>query len=261
MYGWNDRPTKAKLKGFAGGDQPRAVFEIGEYVVEISTTASEKDEHGNERYAEPAVTYRSQYRHTTDPRATLPGTEIRDGQIRIELTDLVALVLTRLEPVELARALWSNADVRKEFMRCLSDRYASDDFSDADRSDFLAEVKQTVHDTALKKLASYIATLEYNVSFRAHVDCEVIRINQVLPRLNVRVPADDAQGDVVLQFQGLSALVRQLDGNCQRGELEIGGRAWSEARDFWRKEVLRQFPLPPTDEVESSIAARAAEGG
>jgi hypothetical protein len=109
MYGWNDNPTKAKLKHFIGGDQLRAVFEIGEFEVEVPTTATENDEP-----IEPAVTYRSKYRHTTDPRATLPGLEIRDGQIRIELTDLVGLVLSRLEPADLARALWSNADVRQE---------------------------------------------------------------------------------------------------------------------------------------------------
>jgi hypothetical protein len=55
MYGWNDRPTKAMLKHFVGGDQPRAVFEIGEYEVEVATTATGNDERGSDQYAQPAV--------------------------------------------------------------------------------------------------------------------------------------------------------------------------------------------------------------
>jgi hypothetical protein len=254
MYGWDDRPTKAKLKHVAGGDQPRAVFEIGEYEVEIPTTVSEKDEHGNDRYAEPAVTYRSKYRHTTDPRATLPGLEVSDGQIRIEITDLVGLVLSRLDPVDLARALWSNSDVRREFLHCLSDRYASDDFSDLDRCNFLAAVKETVHQTALNKLTTIMAAQDFDVSRYFHLCHEIQRINQVLARLDVRVPSETGAESALLQFNSLDISLKQPDGGYKRGDLEIAGRAWNEARDFWRREVLKQFPMPPSE------PARAAEG-
>ena len=250
MYGWNERPTKAKFKHFLGGDNPRAVFEIGEYEVEIPTTATDKDEHGNDRYARPEVTHRSKYRHTTDPRATLPGLEISDGRIRIELTDLVGLILSRLEPADLARALWSSPDVRREFMHCLSERYASDDFCDADRRNFLAAVKETVHSAALDRLTSATAKLEFEVSRRGHVDHEVYRINQTLERLNVRVPTENEPDGALLQIQRLDEPVKQSDGNYQRGPLEIGGLAWNEAREFWRKETLRQFPMPPKEAAQ-----------
>jgi hypothetical protein len=247
MYGWNERSTKAKLKHFAGGDQPRAVFEIGEYEVEIGTTVSGKDEHGSDRYAEPAVTYRSKYRHTTDPRATLPGLEISDGQIRIELTDLVGLVLSRLEPADLARALWSDSNVRDEFMRCLSERYASDDFDDGDRRKFLAAVKETVHQATVDKLASIMSTKEFDVCRYLHAGHEINRINQVLTRLDVRVPSETSPEGVLLQFDRLDNSVKLPDGNFKRGDLEVSGRAWNESREFWRKEVLKQFPMPPKD--------------
>jgi hypothetical protein len=254
MYGWNDKPTKAKLKHFVGGDQPRAVFEIGEYEVEVATTATGNDERGNDQYAQPAVAYRSRHRHTTDPRATLPGLEISDGQIRIEITDLVGLVLSRLEPFDLARALWSNEGVRSEFMSCLSERYASDDFDDGDRRKFLAAVKATVHQTALDRLASTMANLEFDMSRRAHMSYEIERIDQTLRDLDVRIQA--GAESVLLQFARLDIPVKQPDGNYKGGPLEIGGLAWNEAREFWRKEVLKQFPLPPKcaqGEQESEI--------
>jgi hypothetical protein len=245
MYGWNDKPNKAKLKHFIGGDQPRAVFEIGEYEVEVPTTATENDEP-----IAPAVTYRSKYRHTTDPRVTLPGLEIRDGQIRIELTDLVGLVLSRLEPVDLARALWSNADVRQEFMSCLTQRYASDDFSDNDRRKFLAGVKETVHQTALDRLVLTIAEREFEFSRFAHAGHEIDRINQVLRHLEIRVPSQTETEGELLQFQRLDVMVKQPDGTYERGPLEIAGLAWIESREFWRKEALKQFPLPPKEAAQ-----------
>jgi len=250
MYGWNDRPTKAKLKHFIGGDQPRAILEIGEYEVEVATTKTGNDDSGNDQYAEPAVTYRSKYRHTTDPRATLPGLEIRDGQIRIELTDLVGLVLSRLEPADLARALWSNAEVRQEFMSCLTQRYASDDFSDNDRRKFLAGVKETVHQTALDRLVPTIAEREFEFSRFAHVSHEIDRINQVLRHLEIRVPSQTETEGELLQFKRLDVMVKQADGTYDRGPLEIAGLAWIESREFWRKEALRQFPLPPKEAAQ-----------
>jgi hypothetical protein len=234
------------------------VFEIGEYEVEIPTTATDKDEHGNDRYARPEVTHRSKCRHTTDPRATLPGLQISDGQIRIELTDLVGLVLSRLEPADLARALWSDDNVRQEFMDCLSRRYLSDDFDDSQRRKLLAAVKETVHEDALDKLASKMATLEFEGTRRWHVDDEINSINQTLERMNVRLPAEGDPEGVLLQFKRLDAPVKQPDGNYQRGDLEIGGRAWNEAREFWRKEVLRQFPMPPKEAAQPNQESEIA---
>jgi hypothetical protein len=183
--------------------------------------------------------------------------EISDGQIRIEIIDLVGLVLSRLEPTELARALWSNEDVRSEFMSCLSERYASDDFDDRDRRKFLAAVKATVHHTALDRLALTMARLELVTSHCAHVNHEIDRINQVLQRLEIRVPSQTETEGALLQFERLDVPVKQPDGTFKRGPLEIAGLAWNEAREFWRKEVLKQFPLPPKDtaqpEQESEI--------
>jgi hypothetical protein len=132
-------------------------------------------------------------------------------------------------------------------------------FDDDQRRKFLAAVKETVHEAALDNLASKMASIEFEGTRNWHVDHEIIRINRVLERMNVRVipaqagdPQSTTEEGALLQFQRLDAPVKQPDGSYQRGDLEIGGRAWDEAREFWRKEVLRQFPKPPKEAAQSN---------
>ena len=131
-------------------------------------------------------------------------------------------------------------------MRCLSERYASDDFDDSDRRKFLSAVKETVHQATVDKLASIMSTKEFDVCRHLHAVHEINRINQVLTRLDVRVPSETSPEGVLLQFDRLDNSVKLPDGNFKRGDLEVSGRAWNESREFWR-EVLRQFPMPPKD--------------
>jgi hypothetical protein len=51
---------------------------------------------------------------------------------------------------------------------------------------------------------------------------------------------------VLLQFDDRTRAVRKDDGTAERGDLDIGGRSWEEARKFWRAEVLKRFPAPVT---------------
>ena len=92
-----------------------------------------------------------------------------------------------------------------------------------------------------------MATQDFDVSRYFHLCHEIQRINQVLARLDVRVPSETEAETVLLQFNSLDVSLKQPDGSYKRGDLEIAGRAWNEARDFWRKEVLKQFPLPAND--------------
>jgi hypothetical protein len=257
MYGWNESPVKAKLMHFIGGENPRAVFEIGEYHVEIATTIEgSMASLGDVQYAEPVVTYRSKHRHETNPRETLPNMEVSDGQIRIELTDLVGLVLSRLEPVDLARALWTNDEVKAEFMDLLVTRYNESGIGDAERRKFLHGVTAAVHSKALDSLSGHMAKLEYETNRIANFYDEIHRINEALRAQKVMVQRDvwdDAakayeRKPVLLQFDEREH-ARDANGNHTRGELSVGGRGWEEAREFWRKEVLKQFP-PPMAPVE-----------
>lgn len=251
MYGWNQSPVKGKLKHFLGGENPRAMFEIGEYQVEIGTVKTGTDERGNDQYAEPAVTYRSKHRHETNPRETLPNMEVADGQIRIELTDLVGLILSRLDPVDLARTLWQNDDVKAEFMSLLVTRYNESGLGEAERRKFLNGVTEAVHSKALDRLATTMAKIEFETDRISNFYAEIRRINEVLRAKDVMVSSDvwddvskkHERRLVPLQFDEREHK-RDANGNHTRGDLAVGGRGWEEAREFWRKEVLKQFPMP-----------------
>lgn len=263
MYGWNESPVKGNLKHFIGGESPRAVFEIGEYQVEIGTAKTGVSENGYDNYAEPVVTYRSKHRHETNPRSTLPNMEVADGQIRIELTDLVGLVLSRLEPVDLARTLWQDDDVKAEFMSLLVTRYNESGLGDAERRKFLHGVTEAVHSKALDRLAGSMAKIEYETNRISNFYAEIRQINDVLRTKEVMVTRDvwddvtktNERKLVPLQFDEREHK-RDANGNHTRGDLAVAGRGWEEAREFWRKEVLKQFPMPeaPAEPAKDELA-------
>jgi hypothetical protein len=243
MYGWNERPTKATALHHIGGDTPATVYEIGRYRVTVP---------GDER----AVTYTVDYHEATDPRKVLPNMVIADGNIRIPVDDLVGAALARLEPVEIARALWQDADVKAEFIDCMSERWTQGGVDDGDRRKLLQKIKEAVHSVALDKLANAMAKAEYEISRRAHFYDEVRRINETLRELDVRIQRTRRQDDgsftaesVVLQFD-------ERDRGSD-GDLAVGGRSWTEAREYWRGEMLRtHFPAPtdadsPSEEASS----------
>lgn len=239
MFGWNDRPTKAEVKHHIGGDEPKVVYKVGQYEVTVP---------GDEL----PVTYSCPYHRQTDPRSTFPNMDVTDGEIRIPVTDLVDEVLSRVDPVELAQALWSNDKVKDEFMSCLVTRYNQQGIDDGDRRKFLEGVKEAVHDKALDVLAGTMAKLEYEMCCRGHRFHEIVRINDQLRDLDVKVTSyqrDDAgelvKVPVLLQFDPLDHSTKNADGGFTRGELEVGGKSWEEARAYWRAEVAKRFPSPP----------------
>lgn len=237
-WNWNERPTKAEIAHHIGGDEPKVVYRIGQYEVTIPG-------------AEAEVTYRVPSHRKTDPRATFPNMDIADGEMRIPVTDLVDVVLSRIEPVELARALWQTEEVKNEFMSCLTSRWNESGIGDGDRRKFLADVKEAIHDKALDRLASTMASLEFEADRRAHHFHEISRINDALRDLDVKVSRGrtNEAGEwvtepVLLQFDQLDRSTKNAEGGFTRGELEVGGKAWEESRAFWRSEVSKRFPVP-----------------
>lgn len=239
MFGWNDRPSKASVKHHIGGDEPAVVYGIGKYEVTVP---------GDER----EVTYRVPSHHRTDPRSALPNMEVTDGEIRVPITDLVDEILSRIEPVELAVALWQNDEVKAEFMSCLSTRWSQMGPGDPDRRKFLADVKEAVHDKALDKLAGAMASIEHDMNRRAHYWQEIQNINRQLAELDVRVnrgrtneAGEWVTEPVLLQFNDLERSTKDENGKATRGELEIAGKSWNEARAHWRDEIDKRFPVRP----------------
>lgn len=242
MFGWNDRPTKAKVRHRIGGDAPAVVYEVGRHHVTVPVADAEAEA--------PEVTFRSDY-YGGSPREAFPNMTVCDGEMRIPFSDLVDLVLSRAEPAEIAVALWENEDVRNEFIYAMTTRYSEMNIGDADRRKFLHGVKEAVHDKAVDCLVSRLSTIEYAITREAHHYDEIHRINGVLRELNVTTPrtiwSDDGEAvgteQVLVQFDERSrgATVNGLAG---LGDLAIGGRAWEEARAFWREEAFKFFQAP-----------------
>ncbi len=237
-WGWNERATKAEVKHLIGGDTPAVVYNIGRYEVTVPGE-------------EVAVTYCTPSHQTTDPRKTFPNMEVADGELRLPVTDLVDVVLSRLRPVELASALWQNDEVKSEFMSCLATRWSQMGLDDPDRRKFLADVKEAIHDTALDRLASTMAKLEYEMNRRSHHYQEIQRINDKLRELDVKVmrgrtneAGEWVTEPVLLQFDQLDRSTKKEESGFTRGELEVGGKSWEEARAFWRAEVAKRFVVP-----------------
>lgn len=218
MYGWNEKPTKVEPK-YSTTDSDGVVgcvYQIGSYDVTVASNGT--------------VTYRHRYNQNYDPRQTLPNMEVRDGEIRIPATDLVGLILSRLDPVEIAQALWSeNEDVRNAFIDCAVTRYSEAGVGDPDRRKLLHGLQETVHSVALDKLRDAMAAIEYDLSRRSHFFHEVLRINDMLRDLDIRT----RQGDLL-----------QIAHHDNDPDFRIGGKVWNEARDDWRELVLERFPPP-----------------
>ncbi len=225
MFGWDDRATKADVKHLIGGDRPARVVSIGwgQYEVTIPDDP------------EADVTYRKPRHHwSSDPRQTFPNMEVCDGEMRFPLDDLVSAVLARVAPAEIAPSLWQNDEVKELMMEALSVRYSEMGLDDGDRRRFLASVKEAVHSAALDKLASAMAGMEYAIAKNYYLHTEIGQINDMLSQYGVtRPPRGDEDGPQPLRIKDEQSV----------GEFKIAGTAWNESRDFWRSEVLRQFPM------------------
>lgn len=235
MFGWANRPTKAAVKHFIGGDEPKAVYKVGQY--EVTVPGSELE-----------ITYSVPYHRQTDPRSVFPGMEVTDGEIRIPVVDVVDEILSRISPVELALALWQDNDVKAEFISCLTENYNNGNILDADRRSLIDGVKAAIHSAALDRLAGTMSKLEWEVNQRSHFYQEIQRINETLKHYEVMVDryVTDDNGNRVLKKVHLefTAIDRpaKTETGFEKGELEIGGKAWNEAREFWRNEVMKRFP-------------------
>lgn len=240
MFGWNERPTKAEAKHFIGGDEPAAVFSVGQYEVTVPGVTPEND---------IVVTYRvPHYRHGVhDPRQAFPNLEVRDGELRLPLEDIVSAILSRAEPAEIAVALWRDDAVREQFVYAMVTRWSEMNVGDADRRAFLHGVKEAVHSQSLDRLADKMASLEHETAKRFSFWRRLSEINDYLRNLNVRLaPREGEREGRLLQLE-------TADDDVSK----IGGPAWNEARDHWRAEVLRQFPLPVEPETPADAVADA----
>lgn len=239
MYGWNDRPYKVESRTRIEGDDPRNIYEIGRYNVAIHDDGS--------------VAYWNRYGHSSDPRSVMPNMDVVDGEIRIPVSDLVGEALKRLEPADLAKALWVEREVRDEFMDMLTNHYYGE-MDDGERRIFLTKVQSELHDRIVDKLADKMASLEYNLSKKWYLHDKIGAVNHYIRHINeILADKDVRRSDgEPLQFSDVGFGFVQDEDNDP--DFKIGGTSWNEARAFWRKEIVERFP-GPADDTETDIPA------
>lgn len=244
-YGWYEKPTKIDVKNFVGGESPAAVFDLGQYQITV---------HGFTPENTPDITYTRYNRYKSgDPRKTFPNMEVTEGVLRIPVEDIVGEMLSRLDPVDLAKTLWNdNGEVRAEFMNCMTDHYESG-ITDADRRAFLVGVKADIHDRRADSLQKAFSESEYNFSRSVFFWDQVQRANDQLARAEQMVR--QALGQPVEpepdQAAEVFTLPRLRDDNREPSQ-KLFGTNWVEARDHWRDKVAEIFPRPIAIEAAQS---------
>lgn len=257
LLNWQDRPTKAEVKHhISDGEAITAtVYEIGRYVVTVSGPDA------------PEVTYRTSRDHMqADPRKAFPSMEVEDGVLRIPVEDFVPLILSRLEPLEIAQALWQEDGVKSEFMDCLAPCYSRGGIGDDDRRRFLAKIKEAIHSKALDRVASAAQALEH----RAHQVYQLERwareiihhgeladLIQSLEHTATLLEGDGCRTGTA-ELRALLGTLQQITSQAealssqalseQTAEASIGRQAWDEARAYWRKWAADTFTAPEVPE-------------
>jgi hypothetical protein len=219
MFSWNERATKAEVKHLINGDNSARVVTVGYGQYEVTIPDDPEAE----------VTYRKLYHTYGDPRQTFPNMEIRDGSMSIPLDDIVSAILARVEPAEIAVALWADEEVRNQFVYAMTTRWSEMNVGDPDRRKFLTEVKEAVHSKALDAFANAAHKLEHCFCRKWFFYHEVNRVNDWL--------RDGGYTD----RDGNTLQLRHEDSDPA---FKIGGTNWEESREHWRAEALRLFTAP-----------------
>lgn len=215
MFGWPDRPTKVEAKHHIGGDNPARVFAIGKYEVTVPA-----DPEADVTYHVPR--YRS---GAEDPRETFLNMTVTDGEIRFPVDDLVPIMLSRLDPVELAQALWQNDEVRDHFIECATERYSEAGIQDADRRKLIEKLQGVISSVALDRAVNILGNLESRFGSKWYFWDQIRR-------------AEDAIKNVYPEAQD-TARIASPDSDPQ---FKIVGTNWNEARDYWRAELSALLP-------------------
>jgi len=216
MFGWNEKPTKAEVRHCIGGDNPARVVTIGwgQYQVTIPDDP------------EADITY-SKVRGHQKPTDAFPNMEVVDGAMRIPLDDVVDAILSRVDPVEIATALWANDEVREQFVYALSERYSEMNVGDKDRRKFIAQVNGAIYSKALDEAVNKLGSLEQRYGSKWFFWNQIIRardiVRNIYPDAEHEVCLADADSDPVFRYTGTN---------------------WTEAREHWRKELVAMFPAP-----------------
>lgn len=163
---------------------------------------------------------------------------VSNGEIRLPIEDLLDIVLARVEPVEIAEALWADRDVRDRFVECLHNQYASDHVNDATRRQFLALVQEEVHSKSLSRAASAASSIEHDRSCNWYFWDQISQLNTAFQSWAER--ARKVHPDI----EPFDPAAWPVMDPAHSPDFKIGGKTWEEAREHWRARLEQLFAHP-----------------
>lgn len=206
------------------------------------------------------VTAKRKYYASTDPGKHFPNMSVSDGAITLPIEDLVGFILERITPAELADGIMADDEAREALVEKMAERYASPEFTDADRRTFLTKVQQQIHARSIDRAIDRLNARETGERSRedyyrwkavelGHYNGLFERYTEALYELREAGKLDDAG---VLRRKGLHTapekLAEYIKQNRDPVVSESVGPQWWESRDYWRSELLKFFPEPSVEE-------------
>lgn len=208
------------------------------------------------------VTAKRKYYTSTDPGKHFPNMSVSDGAITLPIEDLVGFILERITPAELADGIMADDEAREALVEKMAERYASPEFTDADRRTFLTKVQRQIHAKSIDRAIERLNAKETGERSRedyyrwravelGHYTGLYERYTEALYELREAGKLDDAG---VLRRKGQHTAPEQLSAYIKQNRdpvvSESIGPHWWESRDYWRTELLKFFP-EPQDEAEA----------
>lgn len=207
------------------------------------------------------VTAKRKYYTSTDPGKHFPNMSVSDGAITLPIEDLVGFILERITPAELADGIMADDEAREALVEKMAERYASPEFTDADRRSFLTKVQAQVHAKSIDNAVTRLNHLEQNArSYSDHDRWRAVELgNYELVYRRYMDALSELREAGVLDTAAITERAKYLTTPEQLAtrvkehrdpiSIESVGPHWSESRDYWRAELKKFFP-EPQDEAE-----------
>lgn len=245
---YNDRPSSLKVDNeIVYNGRKGTVHSLNEFDITV--------------WEDGEVTAKRKYYAPTDPGKHFPNMSVSDGAINFPIEDLVSFILDRITPAELADGIMADDEARAALVEKMAERYASPEFTDVDRREFLTKVQQQVHAKAIDRAIERLNAHETNNRSRSdyyrwkaveigHYTGLFERYKEALQELREVGKLDD---EGVLSRTKYLTAPEQLKASIEERRdpivTESVGPQWYESRDFWRSELMKCFPEPIAEEA------------
>lgn len=267
---YNDRPSVLKVDHHVETNM-NIDLEGGTVTKSRKGTVHSLNEFDITVWEDGEVTARRKHYVSSDPGKHFPNMTVSDGAINFPIEDLVSFILDRITPAELADGIMADDEARQALVEKMAERYASPEFTDADRRAFLTKVQQQIHakavDRAIERLNAFETAHRSRLDYYrwkavelGHYTGLYEKYTEALYELREAGKLDDAG---VQQRKKYLTTPDQLAEHIKHHRdpvvTESVGPEWRESRDFWRTELMKFFPEPPTS-TESEEAREAVHG-